>query len=625
MKKKMICFLLIVLCSFGFIDVRAKVIFIDASCTSFDRTVCKYVDCSTTGWKTIDEDEYAKLKISTSSGNFCGGTTSNDNKTCDLGCVAASATSAVSTTETLNSLKKLYNISAGDLPSGTTLDNGGYCRSICFDSDSYTTAKLPTEAVKQGTRFVWGGNDPLLTVSATRECVVSFDYNSWNAEYSKLKDAISNLKEKLESDKSPTKTTSCSVDVDDYEYSMDKGDYACPEGKLQTKYSCPSSEKINIYGKEYTIKYKLENNRCVVDKSKSNLEGVLDGLVDKINSLSDEANGCSGKIDNIKTPTVCTSETAAYVSYDDEVYGYKTDSGKKETLVEYLVPNMQGGNDSGAYNNSIDVTTYKYDDKGSVSSEEKVKVPIFRTTSTTVTVDWYLKEDFYTCVSIDGYSYLRADKCKNNDRSNTWLSGYSESFGSYSNYVILDTPNFPVNFNSKIGKHSLTLTYECNGKKGGDCGYYVSECINGKCPEVENGECDPSKENCDNGNDDNDSDNGMINIIYRVIDLNNPFPNREPGSNWNKENYVKDYITNNRDVETDAVYSEKKPMYEIDLDPSLIKEIRNDYKDVNYGDMNLYCTNGNECRSEFVKELYENGKLSGCGTNSNFNACESGD
>ena len=66
-------------------------------------------------------------------------------------------------------------------------------------------------------------------------------------------------------------------------------------------------------------------------------------------------------------------------------------------------------------------------------------------------------------------------------------------------------------------------------------------------------------------------------------------------------------------------------MYEITLDPSLIREIRNDNKSVNYGDLNLYCKDGDECRSEYIKKLSDNGKLSGCGTDSNFNSCKAGD
>lgn len=633
MKKKMICFLLIVLCSFGFIDVRAKLTFYNADCPIASSKCSELgIDCSKSQWVDIP---ISKLGVSSSSGDFCKDGTTENNTTCDLGCITTSASKASDTSGTLKSLSLLFNVDASKLPSGTTLDNGGYCRSICFDSDSYKAADLPTEAVKQGTRFVWGGKNPLLTVSATRECVVSFDYDGWNAEYTKLVKTVNILSEKLNElpdSKSAAIVRSCE-NGGAYQWKDEYQKYMCSDGSDAIEKTTCTDVTISTSDNKYKIKYeyKKTNGKCEVQKKDIEVvENKLKGMITRIDELNTEASGCNNKASNVGKPNVCTNEGAAYVSYDDEVYGYKTDSGKREVLVEYLEPIEQTKDESdSSHNKSASVGIYNCTVEKGCFGEESISVPIFKITTLITTVDWYLKDDFYTCVSIDGYSYLRGDKCKNNDGSNTWLSGYSESFGSYSNYVTLETPNFPVNFNSKIGKHNLTLTYNCNGKKGGgDCSYNVSECINGKCPEVENGECDPSKENCDNGNNDdnnNNSNNGMINVIYRVIDLNNPFPNREPGSNWNKENYVNDYITNNRDVKTDDVYSEKKPMYEIDLDPSLIKEIRNDYKDVNYGDMNLYCTNGNECRSEFVKELYENGKLSGCGTNSNFNACESGD
>ena len=86
---------------------------------------------------------------------------------------------------------------------------------------------------------------------------------------------------------------------------------------------------------------------------------------------------------------------------------------------------------------------------------------------------------------------------------------------------------------------------------------------------------------------------------------------------------VDKYITNNRNVKTEEIYT-KEPMYIIELDPALIKEIRNSNKDVNYGDLNLYCTDGVKCRSSYLRELRDNGRLSGCGTLDDFDACEVG-
>lgn len=68
-----------------------------------------------------------------------------------------------------------------------------------------------------------------------------------------------------------------------------------------------------------------------------------------------------------------------------------------------------------------------------------------------------------------------------------------------------------------------------------------------------------------------------LNIIYRVIDLDNPFPGtdaggRTPGVNWQGK---EDVITNNREQEGSAIYnSGVEPLYSMTLTPAIIKEIR---------------------------------------------------
>ena len=114
-----------------------------------------------------------------------------------------------------------------------------------------------------------------------------------------------------------------------------------------------------------------------------------------------------------------------------------------------------------------------------------------------------------------------------------------------------------------------------------------------------------------------------INIIYRVIDLDNPFPSydadktisqsglkkgmfndnykgRYPGTNWNNQTTVKTKIRLNRSVDGDSVYK-KEPLYEFVLTPQLIKQIRKGYAK-NYSDFNLQCkiNNSSACISNFV-------------------------
>lgn len=99
------------------------------------------------------------------------------------------------------------------------------------------------------------------------------------------------------------------------------------------------------------------------------------------------------------------------------------------------------------------------------------------------------------------------------------------------------------------------------------------------------------------------------NIEYRVIDLKEPFPGneaksgfplfnstikgRKPGSNWNSTTIVKKEILNNRGVKGDAVYN-LTPLYEFNLTPSVIKEIREYNDNHSYDDFTLSCKGNNK-------------------------------
>ena len=99
------------------------------------------------------------------------------------------------------------------------------------------------------------------------------------------------------------------------------------------------------------------------------------------------------------------------------------------------------------------------------------------------------------------------------------------------------------------------------------------------------------------------------NIEYRVIDLKDPFPGnaaksgsslfnsnikgRKPGSNWNSTTIVQKEILNNRGVTGDEVYN-LTPLYEFNLTPSVIKEIRKYNDKHSYDDFTLSCKGNNK-------------------------------
>lgn len=143
----------------------------------------------------------------------------------------------------------------------------------------------------------------------------------------------------------------------------------------------------------------------------------------------------------------------------------------------------------------------------------------------------------------------------------------------------------------------------------------------------------------------NNTNQGGINLIYRTIDLNNPFPGskgegRSTGSNWcyyndcgNTNKTVKEVITNNRKVTTDEVYN-KDPMYSFELTPAMIKAIREYNKENSYasyaGSLNgesydFVCKEGTgkNCISEYVSYLIEQSEATGtCVSNTTRNSSD---
>ena len=169
--------------------------------------------------------------------------------------------------------------------------------------------------------------------------------------------------------------------------------------------------------------------------------------------------------------------------------------------------------------------------------------------------------------------------------------------------------------------HTLTYIKTCDGKV---CLRYPVYCPNDQCLKANN-------------------------VIYRTIDLNNPFPGgsngkltqfsndglkgRLPSSNWNSVDVVKEKILNARNVKGYDLYK-LKPLYTIELTPAKIKEIREYNKKVNnYSDFKLSCKNDNNsgaCISSFLhttiySAIDRNNSVANCYNMSNseagFNAC----
>ena len=131
---------------------------------------------------------------------------------------------------------------------------------------------------------------------------------------------------------------------------------------------------------------------------------------------------------------------------------------------------------------------------------------------------------------------------------------------------------------------------------------------------------------------------GGKDVIYRTIDLNNPFPGqdaeqRNTGANWCSYNIktqkidcsynnkvVQEYVTD----ENTQVYDDEHILYEVTLDADTIRSIRN-YNDSNrYDDWKLSCRdNGRACFSDFLKDQIEvTGKCANKASKDAFYNCD---
>ena len=159
------------------------------------------------------------------------------------------------------------------------------------------------------------------------------------------------------------------------------------------------------------------------------------------------------------------------------------------------------------------------------------------------------------------------------------------------------------------------------------------ECPYGCCP---SGECAPMPDGTCPGT-------GGIDVIYRTIDLKNPFPGqnaeqRNTGANWCSYNIktqqidckynnqtVKNYITRERGGTTNGgkVYREDHVLYEVTLDTKAINAIRA-YNDKNkYDDWDLKCLdNGRACVSDFLRNQVDTTGECASASKSTFYTCD---
>lgn len=173
--------------------------------------------------------------------------------------------------------------------------------------------------------------------------------------------------------------------------------------------------------------------------------------------------------------------------------------------------------------------------------------------------------------------------------------------------------NFEIpNDKSILGENEINVTFDTTSVSNSASNYFtqyvlnngeIKVLINNKNITFYNTNETVGKENFTCPSKINVDDKIIIpeNIIYRPIDLSNPFPGkdgtgRNSGTNWSDLD-IETYITKRTDV-----YS-KTPLYSITLTPTMIKEIRKYNKDTHYADNStLSCDeSGQHCYSTFLR------------------------
>ena len=192
---------------------------------------------------------------------------------------------------------------------------------------------------------------------------------------------------------------------------------------------------------------------------------------------------------------------------------------------------------------------------------------------------------------------------------------------------LVECPNFCKIVDGKYyGKHGQIVTKA----------QYESECPDSFCMLCNGGKCCPDLDMvCP---DEMGECPGRGNtIIYRTIDLKNPFPGqtnykRQTGANWcsynsttgkinckNTNNVATTHIQNNRKNKDESVYN-LEPLYEVDLNATNMKAIRkyNREGDHKYDDFTLTCEKGT-CKSTFLRDSKYSLNLTGVCNTSNYN------
>ena len=414
------------------------------------------------------------------------------------------------------------------------------------------------------------------------------------------------------------------------------------------KYNLTLSDiKIGVNNKfgskisDYTCNYRIADSSCVCP------EGTLragDSLYDKLT----EGKKC---VELQRTEcNLCKCPPDSAKAYEDYVLGESLDSKackekQEEKCYDYC------GEDTPTFKTCTDEYIEKgYTEKQAKKICEVEACPRYFCTDSTGKSH---VEDFEQCMSLgNSYKscyilYCSDDICiddictvctedckwklKSSNVTNTTKISYVKtcSDGGICDKIELSCPGGKTNMNnplpcvqSQLGVSNITEALNNGTINAGDVDRAFNACKETVCP------------------------GSNQKIIYRVIDLNNPFPGksnkglvsgfsnggrgRKPGSNWDSKEIVKNKILNAREAKGYELYN-KEPLYVITLTPSDIKNIRKYNKNNKYSNFDMNCTNESKtskCISNYIHKTYSKiltgGKCNNISNEQEFDSCYNG-
>ena len=534
-----------------------------------------------------------------------------------------------------------------------------YCEVYCIESveTDFLSKQIKIEA---GKHFTWDNH----SISGSRTCKTkSINYTKFEKDLSEANkeiiDAYLNWElEKALADVEWTKSSTKNCDCDwvtDYDNPLgpnEKGEMTYGKKCQYSKYSyTPSKTSVTVSVTVNGIKYTKTKNlsrscgskgyTANTSKAKKNYTNALNygsKIVDEIKQCFNEDELDGG---NSWDKYGYSVNPQLNVSYSDNIYSYE---GTLEGDTNY---SSEGAICLDKYNN--EVTKYNTSNKlitgcsGTTCTlkSQNIKYCDKVTMETVANTTFDLEDGVFAYVSKQ--NNIAFSKNGEKERISSFYKGqYSDfsailaSIGSdYTfNYDEVGYSNFPVAYQTVAGIYGngngdlslyytnlghqtssttavdsiLSDAYAKNNKTYGDwiCEYEVVE---GLIKET----CDPKVEKCDK----DDKLSGGIKVIYRPIDLINPFPDinasgRNTGSNWcakedctNTNAVVKNIINNNRGVSDYEVYN-LEPMYSFTLTPAIIKQIRE------YNNKNEYNSYTGEIGGEIIDFVCEKGTGRNC-------------